>query len=731
MLKFDNDSKPLSSMSNNSMTVDSRQDPSDLSDASTSEPMISFQAIRDFAGHAASLSLHRTHGNKCHLRRNGNGSLIRSRPQIDIETGHPGLDYECTIQEVTIHQLPHDRKKRFRKQLTATLCKRNARNELESEGNEQEPPKQYRLSTRKTRPFWSTWNVSGADDDVEDLYKNHYSFASIMSRYLNWTYRTNFTFLLLHFAATFWTASMVWAAIILAASEFHPQCLQVGGLDPTEISHHFFMDAYTLSWTTFSSVGYGLIYPQIGSNAAAVDTRCADMNVLMALEAFFGNIFTAMCGAIIFGKIIHVHCFANLTFSCPIIINYGPGVANFDGDTENIEQGDAGHFPMLEFRVLNGNHGRNGGEILDARVKCISAVGEHQASDAVLLASGVRKASKRLVNKVLNTPMFIVKAGMEGISFVKENISKSRHPTGSPKVHSTKRRMIATIPEHSANEAIPFDDVSHQDDDHEFNQKDEFNITKECLFLAARSRKHQVMDEGSHLVPRRIMSHLELETDSHPSLKRVWILRHELNDKSPLLKGKARKMIADNGGKWPKELNTHQRVRESLCFHELSVLITGTSNATGAKVYKQHVYKFDNVIVGYSFVNMFQLNDQGMMSVDEKRLNDVVEQRGGGGEPLEGNKQNGNIVTQHARAIANSTRHIAEGLSEQVQDVADNALNVVGDAALLIKDDAKAIAKKTKEGIGILVTLPRRFSLIDEDTHGATGEISQEPKKTE
>jgi hypothetical protein len=657
--------------------------------------------------------------------------MIRSRPKIDIETGHAGHDYECTIQEVTIHQLPHDRRKRFRKQILATLCKRKATNELESEANEQEPQKQYRLSSRKTRSFWSSLNISGADDDVEDLYKNQHSFASMMSRYLNWTYRTSFTVLLLHFALTFWATSMIWAAIILAVSEFHPQCLQVGGLDSTEIKHHLFLDAYCLSWTTFSSVGYGLIYPQIGSNAAAVDTRCAGMNVLMALEAFFGNIFTAMCGAIIFGKIIHVHCFANLTFSCPIIINYGPGVAEIDADLEDAEQGDKGHFPMLEFRVLNGNHGRHGGEILDARVKCISAVGEHQASDAVLMASGIKKASKRLMNKVLTTPMFVVKASMEGISFVKENISKSLHLTGAPKAHGvTKRRAIASIPEHGTSEKHPFHEVSHHVDDQSYH-KDEFNITKECLFLAARDRQHQVMDEGSHLVPRRIMSHLELETDSHPSLKRVWILRHELNDKSPLLKGRARKMIADNGGKWPTELNTYQCVRESLCFHELSVLITGTSNATGAKVYKQHVYKFDNIIVGYSFVNMFHLNDQGMMSVDERRLNDVVEQHGGGGEPLKEDKRKGNIVTHAVRTIADTTKQAAGGLTDQVKDVADNTLNVVGDATLLVKDDVKKIGKRTKEGLGKLSALPRQVPVPDEDTHEPSGETSMEPKKTE
>ena len=148
-------------------------------------------------------------------------------------------------------------------------------------------------------------------------------------------------------------------------------------------------------------------------------------------------------------------------------------------------------------------------------------------------------------------------------------------------------------------------------------------------------------------------------------------------------------------------------------------------------MYKQHVYKFDNIIVGYSFVNMFQLNDHGMMSVDERRLNDVVEQRGGGGEPLKGDKRKGNIVRQAVRNIAGTTKQAAEGLTDQVQDVADNTLNGVGGAALLVKDDVKMIAKRTKEGLGKLSALPRQFPMSDEDTHEPSGETSMEPKKTE
>lgn len=53
-----------------------------------------------------------------------------------------------------------------------------------------------------------------------------------------------------------------------------------------------------------------------------------------------------------------------------------------------------------------------------------------------------------------------------------------------------------------------------------------------------------------------------------------------------------------------------------------------------ASVYKQRVYDYVDTVVGYQFVNALYRGRHGALKVDLRLINDVVEQNGGGGEPL-------------------------------------------------------------------------------------------------
>ena len=674
------------------------------------------------------------------VRSKSRSVTVRSRRKFDVETGRAGVGVECTIQDVTTDQLAQDPKKRLRKHAMAAFCATKLLNELEPERHDQEATKQYRLATRRTRSFCARLkNVSGAEDGEEDLYKNSFSFASLMVRYLNWTFRTGFLAILFHFALIFLALTIIWTIIIFAVSELRPECLQLGDLNATEVVHNQIMNAYALSWTTFSTVGYGVVYPQIGPEAAKVDTRCAGINALMAFEAFSGILFTAMCAAIIFGKIIRVQSYANVDFSVPIVIKYGGGVAAVncdDDDDDDVEQDSMDPFPIMEFRIMNRLHATSGGgEIVNARVKCVASIAEGEASDAVLIAAGCNtkttakmKSSemKRQMQSVLASPKVIAKAGMIGLNFVKDKLAKSIHLGGSVTTTSKDLEKAATVPEDEVTGVLDSSNSGHN------RKKDQKNVIQEGVFLATGDRRHTVIDEGSSLVPRQIMSPLELETDSHPTLKRVWILRHELNEKSPLLKGRARKMIADNGGKWPTELNTYEQIRESIHFHEIVVLFNGTSNATGTTGFKQHIYHFANVNIGYTFASVLHLNSEGVLSVDERLLNDVLEQRGGGGEPfgvIEGNMTTQAVET--AMNAADTTFQTLEGAAEQVKDVTGTTFKAMGGLAEKVKDDVKTVTQRTREGM-VKIT-PNTFSGQEkghEDESDDAGEPA-EPKKTE
>jgi hypothetical protein len=119
----------------------------------------------------------------------------------------------------------------------------------------------------------------------------------------------------------------------------------------------------------------------------------------------------------------------------------------------------------------------------------------------------------------------------------------------------------------------------------------------------------------------------------HPYLKRVWNVRHVLNERSPILSHHARRMIAKNHGSWPDALNNAKRIREHLRFNDIIVSFTGTANASGTNVYAQNIYDLADVHIGYTFVNVVEVVNHCIV-VDETLLNDVVEQLGGGAEPF-------------------------------------------------------------------------------------------------
>jgi hypothetical protein len=206
---------------------------------------------------------------------------------------------------------------------------------------------------------------------------------------------------------------------------------------------------------------------------------------------------------------------------------------------------------------------------------------------------------------------------------------------------------------------------------------DQHNILEEgFLMVTAGGMRPNLIDEGSPLSPPLIYSPMELETSHHPAFKRVWTLQHQLNGESPLLTGAARKMIAENGGKWPRELDNYMKIRESIEFHRLIVSFKGTSNATGSTVYKQQVYTFSQVNVGYQFVTLLHRDMYDGIGVDVNLINDVVEQRGGGGEPFE------------------SVEHdVLEGAVDTLKDVTAGAVYQAEHAMERTKDQMKEVAR--------------------------------------
>jgi hypothetical protein len=669
------------------------------------------------------------------VRHTNDRSMIRSRRVMDSETGRSGMILECSIQDVTTHQLvPQDPRKRFRKKIwsrmnVAALVESN---ELTASEEEEAPPKQYRFRSKR-KVGWCE-NIMGVDDDDEALYNSSWTVASFVTGYLNWTFRVSFKRLLLNFFVSFWVATIFWSLLILGIAELRPECMQVGEVAPDSTNTHLWIDAYTLSWTTFSTVGYGLIHPQVTSAAfEGGTTRCVGMNLLMALEAFCGVLFTAVCGAIIFSKLTRFQRNARVVFSSPLIFKYGSGLRTSNDTTDEPEEDDI-PFPIVEFRVVNQNR-NGGGEVLNARVKCVASVNVEEASEAVLLAAGVRGNKKKKMDgtlfhkemqAALKSPQVVARAGIDGLHYLKGTLNKAINfqtprfslknpPSASMREIKSNVTSLATKPSSASMHAMKtgsgLDSKKEEapDTEKDVNQtSNQRNIVREYLYIATSKRKLCLIDAGSDLMPKQIFSPLELLIDSHPSFKRVWILRHELNGQSPLLGGKARQMTAENGGKWPEELNNYKSIRQNIHFVEIVCSFTGTSNATGSTVYKQHIYDFSNVNIGYRFANLLHIDRTGVLQVDETLLNDVLEQRGGGGEPF-GNLRS-NVVTEALDAFKMAAEHTAGPGIEKLKSAAEStagpglrrfktAVGRAASAANLGFEKAEGVAVHVKDDI--------------------------------
>ena len=312
------------------------------------------------------------------------------------------------------------------------------------------------------------------------------------------------------------------------------------------------------------------------------------------------------CGAILFAKFSRAQSFAQVLFSDPMVIRYGTGLVDLasDDDDDDEEEEDEAHkrgdeassgrlvkeshlpCPYLEFRIANRLNSVKGGEIIDASLNIVASIDASQACST--LQVGQRRRGKK---------------------------GKKKGPRKDNKVRRRKTESTET-------ENLP--KVTLED--------------LEAALEAAGENKNQEVEEDptGRFVPKRIFSKLEVETPDHPFFKRMWTVRHKLDEFSPLLRSQARKMVQRNKGYWPQELNSAIGIRNAICFDQILVSMSGTSNADANSVYAQKAYTFQDVYIGYRFVNTLYRDESndGALCVDTTLINDVMEQAGGGGEPF-------------------------------------------------------------------------------------------------
>jgi len=409
-------------------------------------------------------------------------------------------------------------------------------------------------------------------------------------------FRASFVFLFAVMCTIFFGLIILFAGFIIAAGHLDQECVRIGG-QPFSTSQ--FADAFALSWTTFSTVGYGSTYPAL-SHENESPTNCFFITFICSLESFLGVLYSGFCGAILFGKVLRIQSQAQVVFSDPIVVRYGSGMQEHcDGseacDNNDESSGNKIPCPVLEFCIVNRLFGEAGGEIIDASLNVVANVNALDADPVSIDALNSRR-SKRL----------------RTYSYKREDSEHS---------HAIYHMTSDSMSDASGLESY---------DSRRGGSKGS------SIFDTLIGRQHHTVDEdpSSRLVNKRIFSKMTIESCEHPFFKRVWIGRHVLDEDSPIVRPRVKRLIRKNHGYWPERFNNYTAVRESLLFNQILVSLNGVSNLSASAVYAQKIYDFVDMNVGYQFVNMLYKDVEGTLKVDTDLINDVRQQHGGGGEPL-------------------------------------------------------------------------------------------------
>jgi len=326
-------------------------------------------------------------------------------------------------------------------------------------------------------------------------------------------------------------------------------------------------------------------------------TNCFFITFICSLESLLGVLYSGFCGAILFGKVLRIQSHAQVIFSDPIVIRYGSGVMQnkeFDDD-DGAQEGEGGKIPcpVLEFRIVNRLFQEVGGEIMDATLNVVANLNANDADPSLLTGS--------------------IDVGQQGYGDSIHNEESAGGGDGGSEdvIHSINSIRANTF----RSTTKVFDPFATMISKHEHDVVDK--------------------DPSARLTNKHIFSKLIIEASDHPFFKRVWLARHHLDETSPVLKPRIRRLIRRNGGYWPERLNSFDAVRSSLQFNQILVSLNGVSNVSASDVYAQKMYDFVDINVGYQFVNILFRAADGSLGVDLDLLNDVKQQAGhDGGEPL-------------------------------------------------------------------------------------------------
>lgn len=413
---------------------------------------------------------------------------------------------------------------------------------------------------------------------VNEVDNNVYRPSTLLYRYIDWTFSASFTSVFVTFLFAYIVLCLIFGGLLQVAGEHQPNCIVASGEPFDHDGHTAFSDAFALSWTTFTTVGYGMTYTSTNSDFNGTKpVECSWVVFLCTSEAFLGLLFAGMCAAILFGKVNRVQSHANLIFCNAVCLQYEEMEDDYEEDW------------------IESERSRNGGLTPVVNMdKTYDVPSPPRGSPPVPdLGEDEENQNNRLMIDTNVAPQSQLEEG----KFVDQF-------NGCPIL---KFQVVNELCNREGGELV------------------------DCIMKVIGIKFKGSNGRVTHSQYVRV----NLVDFEHPFLSRVWHGVHILDATSPLLTDRARQRIKDNNGSWPSAWFDPDIIRSKLEFHELIVTVAGISNVSAVTVHAYKRYKIGDVLIGYNFAPIvFRDIETGLLEVDISMCNDVREQSGIRGEDL-------------------------------------------------------------------------------------------------
>jgi len=352
--------------------------------------------------------------------------------------------------------------------------------------------KRYRVSAQRT----------GNENDHE-IIDRKVPFASTVvsnkftANLIHWMLKTSFANYFLFCISGFFVLTFIFALIIMGLAALNPKCVTSNVFEYVGEGRFSagMNDAWQLSWTTFSTVGYGMISPSTSAvflsyndtSKAFRDVHCIGMNILLSFESLFGILFVSFTGAIVYGKLTQFQSNAQVRFSDVMVVKFGTGVMEEkDDEDDDFEESkieldntqDGLPCPVLVFRMANLLHSTSNGEVIDAHVNTVATVDVKNA-----LMSHFTKANTVFRNALATSNK--IKAGGNHVYETKAQTSKRMRLLGNKTSKHSERSMNTKVSSKSSERSMnstgsKFGKIIHSIGNHSSRQKGGHGQTQEA-----------------------------------------------------------------------------------------------------------------------------------------------------------------------------------------------------------------------------------------------------------